>query len=142
MIRKPPRSTRTDTRLPYTTLFRSGNKARGEFRRYSGKRGSAIRPGAVRTGTRRQAARFGRPEPRLGEGGTGAIRGVSRADDQSAVGRTAAAATIKAVSESLGLDPLTQDFLGVLAENRRLAQIGGIIRAFTDRKSTRLNSSH
>src|SRR3546814_3067167 len=77
------------------------------------------------------------------------------------VGRTAAAATIKAVSESLGLDPLTQDFLGVLAENRRLAQIGGIIRAFTllvsnhrgettaevtsahpDRKSTRLNSSH
>src|SRR3546814_373464 len=39
------------------------------------------------------------------------------------VGRTAAAATIKAVSESLGLDPLTQDFLGVLAENRRLAQI-------------------
>src|SRR3546814_6937423 len=47
------------------------------------------------------------------------------------VGRTAAAATIKAVSESLGLDPLTQDFLGVLAENRRLAQIGGIIRAFT-----------
>src|SRR3546814_15543268 len=37
---------------------------------------------------------------------------------------------IKAVSESLGLDPLTQDFLGVLAENRRLAQIGGIIRAF------------
>src|SRR3546814_10843575 len=65
--------------------------------------------------------------------------------------RTAAAATIKAVSESLGLDPLTQDFLGVLVENRRLAQIGGIIRAFTllvsnhrgeDRKSTRLNSSH
>src|SRR3546814_16827599 len=24
MIRRPPRSTRTDTRLPYTTLFRSG----------------------------------------------------------------------------------------------------------------------
>src|SRR3546814_9827851 len=53
MIRRPTRSTRTDTLFPYTTLFRSG------------------------------------------------------------------------------LDPLTQDFLGVLAENRRLAQIGGIIRAFT-----------
>src|SRR3546814_18134661 len=25
MIRRPPRSTRTDTRLPYTTLFRSGD---------------------------------------------------------------------------------------------------------------------
>src|SRR3546814_16878369 len=24
MIRRPPRSTRTDTRFPYTTLFRSG----------------------------------------------------------------------------------------------------------------------
>src|SRR3546814_12325641 len=26
MIRRPPRSTRTDTLLPYTTLFRSGTK--------------------------------------------------------------------------------------------------------------------
>src|SRR3546814_17767152 len=26
MIRRPPRSTRTDTLLPYTTLFRSGGK--------------------------------------------------------------------------------------------------------------------
>src|SRR3546814_1694060 len=30
MIRRPPRSTRTDTRFPYTTLFRSGRRrARG-----------------------------------------------------------------------------------------------------------------
>src|SRR3546814_9951398 len=27
MIRRPPRSTRTDTLFPYTTLFRSGNAA-------------------------------------------------------------------------------------------------------------------
>lgn len=46
------------------------------------------------------------------------------------VGRDAAAAAVKAVGESLQLDALTQNFLGVLAENRRLAQIGGIIRAF------------
>src|SRR3546814_9500259 len=26
MIRRPPRSTRTDTRFPYTTLFRSGRR--------------------------------------------------------------------------------------------------------------------
>src|SRR3546814_4647723 len=32
MIRRPPRSTRTDTLFPYTTLFRSnGLFARGEF---------------------------------------------------------------------------------------------------------------
>src|SRR3546814_9546032 len=29
MIRPPPRSTRTDTRLPYTTLFRSQLRVRG-----------------------------------------------------------------------------------------------------------------
>src|SRR3546814_14304215 len=29
MILRPPRSTRTDTRLPYTTLFRSGEEGRG-----------------------------------------------------------------------------------------------------------------
>src|SRR3546814_1082069 len=29
MIRRPPRSTRTDTLFPYTTLFRSQRRARG-----------------------------------------------------------------------------------------------------------------
>src|SRR3546814_20563838 len=32
MIRRPPRSTRTDTLFPYTTLFRSGASANGEDR--------------------------------------------------------------------------------------------------------------
>src|SRR3546814_14704023 len=31
MIRRPPRSTRTDTLFPYTTLFRSGGRARGRL---------------------------------------------------------------------------------------------------------------
>src|SRR3546814_18075525 len=30
MIRRPPRSTRTDTLFPYTTLFRSNNPATGQ----------------------------------------------------------------------------------------------------------------
>src|SRR3546814_3261750 len=30
MIRRPPRSTRTDTLFPYTTLFRSGHRRRGD----------------------------------------------------------------------------------------------------------------
>src|SRR3546814_4876991 len=33
MIRRPPRSTRTDTLFPYTTLFRSGRRARHRPRR-------------------------------------------------------------------------------------------------------------
>src|SRR3546814_5024798 len=38
MIRRPPRSTRTDTLFPYTTLFRSqaaGSEAMGTMERYS-----------------------------------------------------------------------------------------------------------
>src|SRR3546814_5337418 len=31
MIRRPPRSTRTDTLFPYTTLFRSGVSSDGSF---------------------------------------------------------------------------------------------------------------
>src|SRR3546814_3384765 len=30
MIRRPPRSTRTDTLFPYTTLFRSARRRRGD----------------------------------------------------------------------------------------------------------------
>src|SRR3546814_19445081 len=33
MIRRPPRSTRTDTLFPYTTLFRSGSQGNGGCRR-------------------------------------------------------------------------------------------------------------
>src|SRR3546814_2652308 len=32
MIRRPPRSTRTDTLFPYTTLFRSSDRTSGEDR--------------------------------------------------------------------------------------------------------------
>src|SRR3546814_12746014 len=32
MIRRPPRSTRTDTLFPYTTLFRSHGPLRGTYR--------------------------------------------------------------------------------------------------------------
>jgi len=47
------------------------------------------------------------------------------------VGRAEAVTATKAVSESLQLDPLTTNFLGTLAENRRLAQLGATIRAFS-----------
>lgn len=46
------------------------------------------------------------------------------------VGRDAAARAIEAVGGTLGLDSLTSRTLGVLAQNRRLAQIPAVIRAF------------
>jgi F-type H+-transporting ATPase subunit delta len=46
------------------------------------------------------------------------------------VSREEAARAIAAAAASLGLDPLTTRFLGVLAQNRRLGQLGAAIRAF------------
>src|SRR3546814_3586374 len=42
MIRRPPRSTRTDTLFPYTTLFRSGRRRRGELAFVRGPGGSGV----------------------------------------------------------------------------------------------------
>src|SRR3546814_20277120 len=67
MIRRPPRSTRTDTLFPYTTLFRSAHERRDE--------GAARDPGD-REGTGR--AEEGRSEPGCGPGkGVGAAMSPS-----------------------------------------------------------------
>jgi F-type H+-transporting ATPase subunit delta len=46
------------------------------------------------------------------------------------VGRDEAVRAVAATAEAMTLDPLTTNFLGVLARNRRLGQLGGVIRAF------------
>jgi F-type H+-transporting ATPase subunit delta len=46
------------------------------------------------------------------------------------IGREAAVKAIGPTADVLGLDPLTRNFLGVLAQNRRLSQLGNVIRAF------------
>ncbi len=48
------------------------------------------------------------------------------------VSRGAAASAVTAVADSIGVDPTTRNFLGVLAENHRLAALPKIIRAFRD----------
>lgn len=44
--------------------------------------------------------------------------------------RDAAGKTIAAVASAMGIDPLTTNFLGVLAQNRRLGQLPAVIRAY------------
>ena len=46
------------------------------------------------------------------------------------VGRELAMGTIAATAAAMELDPITTKFLGLLARNRRLAQLGNVIRAF------------
>ena len=46
------------------------------------------------------------------------------------IGRDEALSAVKAVAASMGLDPITANFLGVMAQNRRLGQLGSVIRFF------------
>ena len=46
------------------------------------------------------------------------------------VGRDEALKAVKAVAGSMALDPITANFLGVLAQNRRLSQLPNVIRFF------------
>lgn len=48
------------------------------------------------------------------------------------VNRTDAGRAIAAVASSLKLDPLTTNFLGVLAQNRRLGKLADVVRAFAE----------
>src|SRR3546814_4191742 len=125
MIRRPPRSTPTDTLFPYTTLFRSAVRA-------SGHRAAAAVP-ALRVGDQEQV-RIGIVERRVED--DAALRphletqcGFTRAD-----ARAAARAEIN-----------FQIFLGLLEP--RIAEIEFerqpvVGLELADRKSTRLNSSH
>ena len=46
------------------------------------------------------------------------------------IGRDEAVRAVAAVAGAMNLDPITSNFLGVLARNRRLSQLGAVIRAF------------
>lgn len=46
------------------------------------------------------------------------------------IGRAEAERAVGAAAGAMGLDPITANFLGVLAKNRRLGQLGAILRAF------------
>src|SRR3546814_5916509 len=56
MIRRPPRSTRTDTLFPYTTLFRSGGDAERQRQGPEDRPLSALPPGALEQLCRRRRA--------------------------------------------------------------------------------------
>jgi len=46
------------------------------------------------------------------------------------VSRDQAIKAVAAIASTLSLDPLTSKFLGVLAQNRRLGQLGAVIRSY------------
>jgi F-type H+-transporting ATPase subunit delta len=46
------------------------------------------------------------------------------------ISRDQATGAVAATAQAMRLDPVTANFLGVLAQNRRLGQLGNVIRAF------------
>ena len=46
------------------------------------------------------------------------------------ISREQATGAVAATAEAMRLDPITTNFIGVLAHNRRLSQLGNVIRAF------------
>src|SRR3546814_8395938 len=119
MIRRPPRSTRTDTLFPYTTLFRSGGRAASQIWRlpmtdYS--RQSFLGPDSDQA---LEAAT-------IGFGGLGG--GGSHAVQQAA---------------HLGIGNFVLDDPDAIEDSNLNRLVGGTaLDVKRDRKSTRLNSSH
>src|SRR3546814_6048262 len=113
MIRRPPRSTRTDTLFPYTTLFRS-------------KRWAEAYGGAVAINPAKAA-----------EDAEIVISCVGTDDDLSQItlGRDGAFRSMK--PGGLFIDHTT-----VSARIARQLSVEGESRGLQDRKSTRLNSRH
>src|SRR3546814_3225308 len=62
MIRRPPRSTRTDTLFPYTTLFRSQGGAIGEAATRPSHEGSFANPHTSLPPRRRPGSSYERPD--------------------------------------------------------------------------------
>src|SRR3546814_2458227 len=114
MIRPPPRSTRTDTLFPYTTLFRSEIVAQGEVARDL-------------------------PQPQVG-----GIVAIMPHNQRAAVSPGDEAVVAPAVDLQLVVVESVDQIAGDDAVRQRIAlrRAERERRVGEDRKSTRLNSSH
>src|SRR3546814_15061873 len=126
MIRRPPRSTRTDTLFPYTTLFRSVVSV------------YFVRRSSTNTVTRGTNF-FNDLKLQLGaEGSVSRITG----DAQTSVSRSATL-TIPDIQYAVRLTPLdSRTNLYLTAAPSVVTSIGKTSEIHQDRKSTRLNSSN
>src|SRR3546814_9717180 len=113
MIRRPPRSTRTDTLFPYTTLFRSAGRGGDE------RRGQAVERTVVDPPAELDAVDDVAP-----------LVGAAHLQDAFPPARQ--------LQEVVGLEDHVVEF----QERQRLFALEPELHAVEDRKSTRLNSSH
>src|SRR3546814_5583145 len=122
MIRRPPRSTRTDTLFPYTTLFRSGDVA-----------GQADRIGEILL---RRQHRTQRPPRELAMADLTASRRTETTDFADRIGREVIVEHEVLVRQAVEPVDHLFGFLGAQRAGRDRLRLA----AGEDRKSTRLNS--
>src|SRR3546814_2119934 len=116
MIRRPPRSTRTDTLFPYTTLFRSG-----------------------RPGDRAGRAGGGRNDDVVGLNAGLTPAAPARQADPAQIRRQRIVRTRRQYNQWVNNDTLEDYALRFTAQKARRWSAWWVAK---DRKSTRLNSSH
>src|SRR3546814_4162899 len=123
MIRRPPRSTRTDTLFPYTTLFRSPGLL-DELAR------------AGEHGADRAAKALGQIDPQAVEG-----LGEAAGSDAGGHHRVQQAGAIHVIGEPLPRGELAQRLDVVERPDRAATHVGGLLHGdhTGDRKRTRLN---
>src|SRR3546814_4818924 len=146
MIRRPPRSTRTDTLFPYTTLFRSialGQNAKAD----QGSSAIAIGTGAVAssTTTSGDSLAIGAATQATGQDSM-ALGAQTKATGTNSIvigGNFAEASGTGAIA--IGTGPHTKasaDNPLALGSNAAPTHQNSVALGAGDRKSTRLNSSH
>src|SRR3546814_5382768 len=131
MIRRPPRSTRTDTRFPYTTLFRSRAQAPVHVADHGAVGGQVDLPDAQVDDADADVLRADVDVVELALDHLGAVAGHYFGQR----------ARVDLVAQRI-LDDRRQAHHGDFLRGRAGAAGGAVERAHVDRKSTRLNSSH
>src|SRR3546814_5505043 len=129
MIRRPPRSTRTDTLFPYTTLFRSSSDQAPPRRHFPA---SFAELHLTPPHRRCEEWRHGRHRV-AHETGTETVMGDEEGAEQGELAITRTGDKLRLAREAAGLT------LADVASRTRITQRH--LEAI-DRKSTRLNSSH
>src|SRR3546814_5319197 len=140
MIRRPPRSTRTDTLFPYTTLFRSERRGVGAARHLQlriDQRHVRLDPEArEEAGKEVELLTIGDLQP--DDVGTGPVRLLRKAEHR--VVATAIAGVEQ--SEALRIARVLDEFRKHAHRKQPALCVIPFGHSVEDRKSTRLNSSH
>src|SRR3546814_5319585 len=132
MIRRPPRSTRTDTLFPYTTLFRSPHSVKvrrldtNEEITVSLTDAPAVKPG-------------GKPRPEIA-----CFAGVDRIDGQARTPnlKVGAGAVVQFENLKKAGNEYKASWMTLMSKHTAEAPVFVNVATTVDRKSTRLNSSH